>query len=80
MFDYIELNADHSIYETTVPESWIGKSIVQLAVRQKYHISILAIKRGDVLEPLPKPEYIFENNETILIMGANKDIQKFIHF
>lgn len=80
VFDYIELTSDHSIYETTVPESWIGKSIVQLAVRQKYHINILATKRGEVLKPLPKPEYVFESDETILIMGANKDIQKFIHF
>ena len=80
VFDYIELTADHSIYETTVPESWLGKSIVQLAVRQKYHISILATKRGEVLEPLPKPEHVFGSDETILIMGANKDIQKFIHF
>lgn len=80
VFDYIELTNDHSIYETPIPESWVGKSIVQLAVRQKYHISILAIKRGEKLEPLPKPEHIFEQDETILIMGANKDIQKFIHF
>lgn len=80
VFDYIELTNDHSIYETPIPENWVGKSIVQLAVRQKYHISILAIKRGEKLEPLPKPEHVFEQEETILIMGANKDIQKFIHF
>ena len=38
IFDYIELTPDHSIYEVPVPESWVGKSIVQINVRNKYSI------------------------------------------
>ena len=79
VFDYIELTSEHSIYETPVPASWIGKSIVQLSVRQKYHLSILAIKYQEQLEPLPKPEHVFRAEESILILGSNKDIQKFLH-
>lgn len=80
VFDYIELNAEYSIYETTIPEAWLGKSMVQLAVRQKYHINILAIKRPDGLEPLPRPDHVFTTGETMLILGANLDIQKFLQF
>ena len=43
VFDYIKLTPDHSIYETAVPESWVGRTVVQLAVRQKYRINILAM-------------------------------------
>ena len=79
VFDYIELTEDHSIYETPVPEHWVGRTIVQLAVRQKYHVSILAVKRNGRLEPLPGADHLFQPGETLLVLGGNKDLQRFLH-
>ncbi|RGX55457.1 TrkA family potassium uptake protein [Anaerotruncus sp. AF02-27] len=78
IFDYIELTPNHSIYEIPVPAGWVGRTIVQLAVRTKYHISILATKCRNQLELLPKPDHLFQPDETLIIMGENKDIQRFL--
>ncbi len=78
IFDYIELTDDHSIFETAVPAAWVGKTIVELAVRQKYHINILATKYGGRLEPLPGPSHRFRADETIFILGSNRDVQRFV--
>ena len=78
IFDYIELTEDYSIFETAVPKAWVGKSIVELAVRQKYCINILATKRGGKLEPMPGPAHCFTADETIFILGSNEDTQKFL--
>lgn len=79
IFDYISLTPDYSIYEMEVPSWWIGKTIIQLAVRTKYHINVLALKHGDNdMEPLPSPEHIFRGDERMLILGRNKDIEKFL--
>lgn len=78
IFDYIELTPEHSIYEIPVPESWIGKTIVEVNVRNKYSLSILAIKYNDMLHPLPGANYEFKDDDTLVIMGANKDIRKFL--
>ncbi|MBS6517740.1 MAG: TrkA family potassium uptake protein [Clostridium sp.] len=78
IFDYIELTPDHSIYEVPVPSSWVEKSIVQINVRSKYHISILAVKIGKELHTLPGADYVFIGNETLVILGANTDIKKFL--
>ena len=78
IFDYIELTPDHSIYEVPVPSSWVEKSIVQINVRSKYHISILAVKIGKELHTLPGANYVFIWNETLVILGANTDIKKFL--
>ena len=75
-FDYIELTDDHSIFETAVPASWVGKTIVELAVRQKYHINVLATKCNGKLEPLPGPAHCFQADETIFILGSNRDAQR----
>ncbi len=78
IFDYIELTDDHSIFETAVPASWVGKTIVELAVRQKYRINVLAVKRAGSLEPLPGPNHSFRADERIFILGGNRDAQKFL--
>lgn len=78
IFDYIELTPDHSIYEVPVPSSWVDKSIVQINVRNKYHISILAVKMGQKLSSLPGADYVFLGTETLVIMGENTDIKKFL--
>ena len=78
IFDYIELTPDHSIYEVPVPSSWVDKSIVQINVRNKYHIYILAVKLGQELSSLPGADYVFLGTETLVIMGANTDIKKFL--
>lgn len=74
VFDYVELTPEYSIYEIAVPQGWVGKSIVQLAVRTKYHVTILAIKYDDVLNPLPRPDYVFQPEDILLILGMEKDI------
>ncbi len=80
IFDYIQLTDEYSIYETAVPAAWVGKTVVQLAVRQKYKINILATKCGDALEALPGPNHVFTAEETILVLGDNRDMQKFLRF
>ena len=78
IFDYIELTEDYSIFETAVPVSWVGKTMVELAVRQKYRINILAIRRDGKVEPMPGPNHRFLLDETIFILGDNRDVQKFL--
>ena len=67
-------------YQTLVfvPEEWKGKSIAQLQVRQCYNINILAIKMAEELDPLPRADYQFSGQETLLLLGTNKDISRFL--
>ena len=80
IFDYIQLTPDHAIYETAVPPAWVGKTIGQLGVRQRHNINILAAKRGEELIPIPGGDYCFREGETMLVLGADRDVQKFLHF
>ncbi|MBQ3180850.1 MAG: TrkA family potassium uptake protein [Firmicutes bacterium] len=80
IFDYIELTPEYSIYETSVPPSWVGKSMIDLSIRQKYRINILATKCNGILEPLPDPRHCFRSDETIFILGDNHDVDSLLHF
>lgn len=78
--DYIALGDEHAIFEITVPKSWVGKTIGQLDVRRRCHVSIMAIKQnGKFSMTVITPETCLPANSTMLILGTQKDIQKCFH-
>lgn len=76
IFDYIELTSEYAIYEIAVPNNWIGKSIVEISVRNKYSVSILATKLGEKIYPMTSADHVFTNSETIMVMGSQESIRK----
>ena len=79
IFDYIELSGGYSIFEVSIPDSWIGKSIAQLDVRRNYNINIMALKRDGNVDMNITPDMVLTSDETLLVLGKNKDIQKCFH-
>ena len=45
IFDYIEIDDQHAIFEVEVPEAWRGKNIGELDIRRRFGINILGINR-----------------------------------
>ena len=76
ILDYIELDSKHSLYEVSIPEGWIGKSIIQLDVRRKYNLTIIGIKRDEEMDFMVKPETILTKDTTLLVLGEYKALQK----
>lgn len=75
IFDYIVLDSEYAIYEIAVPRSWYGKSIVELSIRNKYKVSILATKKDGRIYPLPHPDHVFSPDETLMVMGNEESIK-----
>ena len=75
IFDYIELTPEIGIYEIAVPQKWLNKSMVDLSIRTKYHVSVLAIKKQEKIFPLPHPTHVFEADESVMVMGTMEDIR-----
>jgi len=76
IFDYIELTQEIGIYEIAIPEKWVGHSILELSIRNKYHISILATKQSGQIYPLPHPNHVFEADESLMVMGTFEDVNR----
>ena len=75
IFDYLELTPEIGIYEIAVPDKWKGKNMIELSVRNKYHVSVLATKKGDKIFPLPHPEHVFTEDESVMVMGTAQHIK-----
>lgn len=76
ILDYIELQDDHAIMEVTIPPEWAGRSISELNIRKRYHINILALKRGGKLNMSITPDTVLNSEETMLVLGEYASIRK----
>ncbi len=79
ILDYMELDGEHAMFEVTVPEQWAGRTIGQIDIRRKYHINIMGVKKGGKLELTLSPDTVLGANETMLVLGKNRDLQKCFH-
>lgn len=76
IFDFIPLTSEYSIYELPVLREWVGKTIVEVNVRQQYNVSIVAIKSGTSLNPVPGANYIFNRDDHIVVIGQASNVFK----
>lgn len=74
--DLIELSEDVSLIEMEMPSSWIGKNLIELDLRNKYSVNVVAIKSDQKTDVTPDPKVAMEKEQTILISGRNEDIRK----
>ena len=79
ILDYIELDETHAILEVSVPKAWIGKSVGQIDIRRKYAITIMALKKNGRMILSVNPETVLTADETMLVLGEYKTMQKYFH-
>ena len=79
ILDYIELDEEHAIFEISIPEEWIGKTIGQLDIRKKYNINIMALKTNDIMNLEISSDTQLLKGSTMLVLGETKHIQKCFH-
>lgn len=76
IFDYIEIDEQHAIFEVQVPKEWIGKSVGELDIRRRFGINILGIKRAGKTDVSVMSNTILSDDITVLALGEYKALQK----
>ncbi|SER85488.1 potassium channel family protein [Salipaludibacillus aurantiacus] len=77
VIDFIELSLDYSIVELIAVQKLDGKTLIELDIRGRYGITVLAIKSGDEINVSPEPDYQITAGELLIVIGHNKDIKRF---
>ncbi len=74
--DTVELSADYSMADIEVPEEWIGKNLIELNLRAKYDMNVLALKRDGEMIVTPAADMSFIENDVVVIMAHNRTLKK----
>lgn len=74
VLEQLELGDDVDLAEVTVPEAFIGKSLIELDLRRRHAVSVLAIRRqGRVRASLDGTESL-ESGDVLVLIGTRAAI------
>lgn len=78
ILDYLPLTSDFGIQEIAPPEKFIGKTIREIDLRNKYGVQIIAIKEiiPEKMTFIPKADFIIKDSDILVIMGEEKQLAK----
>lgn len=75
--DWIELSADYSLVEIEVPAGWVGESLLNLRVRQRFDINVVGLIEEGEVEVSLDPNKPLPAKGILILVGSNKALQKF---
>lgn len=76
--DMMELSKNISMVELDVPEEWIGKTLVELNLRKKYSINIVAVKENGELELSVDPSKPLSAGSKLVVIANVEKLSKFL--
>jgi trk system potassium uptake protein TrkA len=78
ILEFIPLAEEYSLSETAPPNHFIGKTLLELDLRKKFHVTAIAIK--DVLTdqflPAPPANYLIKDSDILILIGKTDDVDK----
>ena len=69
VLDYIELSQDYGIIEVPAPKAWFGKTLMELNVRAKLGVNIIAVRHNGNIAVSPSANYRIEDGEILVVLG-----------
>ena len=76
VLDFIEFAPDYSVMEVLVLDEWIGRSLIEIDMRSRYGINVMAIKHGDDINISLIGTYEIKKDDILIVIGNNSDLQK----
>ena len=75
VLDYIELSEEYGILEVPSPRSWVGKTILELNVRAKLGVNIIAVEKKETTNVSPSADYRIEAGDIMVVLGDNRALE-----
>ena len=78
VLEYLPLLSGIGIQEIAPPERFIGKSLKELDIRNKYGIQVIAIKEviAEKTTFIPKADFVIKDSDILIVMGEEKQLAK----
>lgn len=74
--DMITLSKDFSMVELEIRPEWVGKSLLELNLRKKYAINVVAIKKADKLTVNINPEEKLSADSSLIVIANPAKLSK----
>ena len=75
--DWIELSNDYSMVEIAVPDKWVGRTLVDINVRERLGINVVGIIINGKIDVTLDPQKPLPEGGILIVIGANDVLEKF---
>ncbi len=78
ILEYLPLISGLTVQEIAAPEKFIGKSLKELDLRNKYDIQVMVIKEiiPEKTTFMPKADFVIKDSDILIILGEEKQLKK----
>lgn len=75
VLEYIELSEDYGILEIPAPKDWVGYTLIDLDIRRRYGVNIIAIEGQKGVNVSPPADYEIHEKDILVVLGSNYDLE-----
>lgn len=74
--DMVDLSEEVSMVESDVPDNWVDKNLIELNLRKKYGINVVAVRKGDEVSVNINPEEHLTKDMKLIVIAQTKTLAK----
>lgn len=74
--DMIELSSNVSMVEINVKPEWVGKNLMELNLRKKYSLNVIAVKQNENVTIDVLPETVLTDDIKLIVVANTKKLEK----
>lgn len=86
--DYLQVGDGYTMIELVSPQEFVGKNLTELALRSKYSVNVVAIRKRNseevekstgktyITDCVPHPDYQIQELDILLIIGTDQDLAR----
>lgn len=76
ILDLMDLSGDTRIAEVYVPQSWQGRTLMEINVRRKFGLTVIGVRRGSSFLASPGADMRLTDGDVLLVVGRESDIER----
>lgn len=76
IIDFLELSNEYSMAEIRPKPEWVGKTLMELNMRSKLGINVVAIRTGESLNAMPLPNTAISEEDVLLVVVKDETLAK----
>jgi trk system potassium uptake protein TrkA len=79
LIDYLALHSGFVIHEIAAPDAFVGKTLMEIGLRKKYGVTVMAIKSiiPDTTRINPAGDEVIKESDILIIFGSQDDFERF---
>lgn len=78
LVDYLSIGKDIEIIEIEISNKMINKTILELDLRKRYKLNVIAIRHDEETDIEVRPDCILHEGDTIAVIGREENVTRFV--